>query len=151
MAPSTLVTTIGLPITSLRKESILIVFEGYGRGALWIVVTTEVIRALMGLRGLRMSAFWRILLFDIIPNRLKPHFKLMLEELKITFDFFRFAVLHVRQVQLRGLSIEVRKCAIQRVKYPCEITLLLRAKGDGVRTGGELWQIGRAVHIRAPV
>ena len=73
-----------------------------------------------------MSSCCRILLSNVIFNRIKQHFELPKAELKITFDGFRFAVLHVRQVQHRGLSIEVRKCAIQRVKYPCEITLLLR-------------------------
>jgi hypothetical protein len=35
-------------------------------------------------------------------------------KLKITFDGFRFAVLHVRQVQHRCLGIEVRKWARQK-------------------------------------
>ena len=73
-----------------------------------------------------MSSCCRKLLFNVIFNRIKQHFELPKAELKITFDGFRFAVLHVRQVQHRCLGIEVRKCAIQRVKYSCEITLLLR-------------------------
>ena len=73
-----------------------------------------------------MSSCCRILLSNVILNRIKQHFELPNAELKITFDGFRFAVLHIRQVQLRGLSIEIRKCTIQGVKYPCEITLALR-------------------------
>ena len=72
-----------------------------------------------------MSPCCRILLSNVIFNRIKQHFELPKAELKITFDGFRFAVPHIRQVKLRSLSIEVRKCAVQRVKYPCEITLLL--------------------------
>src|SRR5713101_6158366 len=75
---------------------------------------------------LRMSSLCRILLCSVIFNRIKQHFELPKAELKITFDGFRFAVLHVRQVQHRCLGIEVGKCAIQRVKYSCEITLFLR-------------------------
>jgi hypothetical protein len=33
------------------------------------------------------------------------------------FDGFGFSVLHVRQVQHRSLSIEVRKCAVQGVEH----------------------------------
>src|SRR5271166_2981918 len=80
----------------------------------------------MGWQGLRMSACCRILLFNVILNRIKQHSELPQAELKITFDGLRFVGLYVRQVQHRGLSIEVRKCAIQRVEYPCEISLFLR-------------------------
>src|SRR5208282_1167343 len=75
---------------------------------------------------LRMSTCCRILLSNAIFNRIKQHFELPKAELKITFDGFRFVVLHVGQVQHRCLGIEVRKCAVQRVEYPCEITLSLR-------------------------
>ncbi len=44
---------------------------------------------------------------------------------RVSFFMNRFAVLHIRQVEHRGLSIEVRKCVIQRVKYPREITVAL--------------------------
>ena len=49
-------------------------------------------------------------------------------ELTITLNGFGFAVLHVRQVQHRSLRVEVRKCVIQRVKHPCEVTLVLRSQ-----------------------
>lgn len=76
--------------------------------------------------GLRVSSHCRILLSSVIFNRIKQHFELPKAELKITFHGFRFAVLHVGQVQHRCLGIEVGKSAIQRVKYSCEITLSLR-------------------------
>src|ERR1700688_3319370 len=75
---------------------------------------------------LRMSACRWMIPFNIVLDRLKKHFELQRAKLKIAFDGLWFAVLHMRQVEHRGLGIEVRKCVFQRVQHPCEVTLALR-------------------------
>jgi len=100
----------------LREETTLSLNNLDGLRTIFIIISHVIDPSADWRAGLGMSSCRRILLSYVIFNRIKQHFELPKAELKITFDGFRFAVLHVRQVQHRDLSIEVRKCAIQRVE-----------------------------------